>query len=210
MPEAKKIGKDGSETGTISLDGPLFETEPKEHILHEYVKGYMRNQRQGTSSTLNRHRMKGGGTKPFRQKGTGRARAGSNISPVWTGGAIAWGPTPRSYYRAMPRALKRTALRTAFSLRAKEGSIRVVEIPDFPEAKTKFMADFLKNIGVYHEKTILLFEGKNENLALAARNVKYFNIKRAELVNPFDLLWHRNILITVPGLSRIKELFGDA
>jgi len=209
MPEIKILAKDGSETGTINLAGPLFESEPKEHILHEYVKGFLRNQRQGTSSTLNRSRMKGGGKKPFRQKGTGRARAGSNTSPVWTGGAVAWGPVPRDHYRAMPKNLKKIAMRSAFSLRAKEGNIRVVELPEMPEPKTRFVSGFLKQLGLYHQKTILLFEGKNESLVLASRNIKYFNTKRAELVNPFDLLWHQNILITEQGLNRIKEIFGN-
>lgn len=210
MPEIKIIAKDGSESGTMNLGGPLFETEPREHILHEYVRGFMRNQRQGTSSTLNRARMKGGGRKPFRQKGTGRARAGSNTSPVWTGGAIVWGPTPKNHYRTLPKSLKRMALRSAFSLRAKEGNIRIVELPDVPEPKTKFVAEYLKKLGLYHQKTILLFEGRNESLIQASRNIKYFNTKRAELVNPFDLLWHQNVLITQQGLDRIKELFDNA
>jgi len=210
MPEARVVSKDGSERGTIALDGPLFESEPKGHILHEYVRGFMRNQRQGTSSTLNRARMKGGGRKPFRQKGTGRARAGSNTSPVWTGGAIAWGPVPKDHYRSIPRSLKRRALRAAFSLRANEGNIRIVELPEIPESKTKIVAEYLKQIGVYHQKTILLFEGRDDNLVLASRNIKYFNVKRAELVNPLDLLRHENVLITEQGLNRIKETFGNA
>ncbi len=210
MPEARMVSKDGSERGTIALDGPLFESEPKGHILHEYVRGFMRNQRQGTSSTLNRARMKGGGRKPFRQKGTGRARAGSNTSPVWTGGAIAWGPVPKDHYRSIPRSLKRRALRAAFSLRANEGNIRIVELPEIPESKTKIVAEYLKQIGVYHKKTILLFEGRDDNLVLASRNIKYFNVKRAELVNPLDLLRHENVLITEQGLNRIKETFGNA
>ncbi len=210
MPEAKIMSKDGSETGKIALDGPLFESEPKQHVIHEYVRGFMRNQRQGTSSTLNRSRMKGGGRKPYRQKGTGRARAGTNVSPVWTGGAIAWGPTPRNYYRNISKSVKKRALRSAFSLRAGEGNIRIVELPDVAEPKTKVMTEYLKKLGVYHQKTVLLFEGKNDNLVLAARNIKYFNVKRAELVNPFDLLWHQNILITELGLNRIKEIFGNA
>jgi len=209
MPEIKKMAKDGSESGTINLAGPLFESEPKEHVLHEYVRGYMRNQRQGTSSTLNRSRTKGGGKKPFRQKGTGRARQGSNTSPVMTGGAIAWGPVPRDHYKSMPKGLKKAAICSALSLRAGEGNIRLVEIPDFPEPKTKVVSDYLKKLGLYHQKTILLFEGKNDDLVRASRNIKYFNIKRAELVNPFDLLWHQNILITEQGLNRIKEKFGN-
>ncbi len=207
MPEAKFLTKDGSESKAVNLGGPLFESEPNEHILQEYVKGFLQNQRQGTSSTLNRARMAGGGRKPFRQKGTGRARAGSNISPLWSGGAVAWGPVPKDYYKKIPRNLKRNALRSAFSLKAREGSICIVELPEASEPKTKILADFLKKLGLYHQKTILLYEGKNENLTLASRNIKYFNAKRAELVNPFDLLWHRNILITERGLARIKEIF---
>jgi large subunit ribosomal protein L4 len=103
MPEVKYISKDGTEARTVTLSGPLFETEPKQHILQEYVRGYLTNQRQGNSSTLNRMRMKGGGKKPFKQKGTGRARAGSNTSPLWSGGAIAFGPTPKDHYNRLPK-----------------------------------------------------------------------------------------------------------
>ena len=98
----------------------------------------------------------------------------------------------------------------ALSLRASQGNIRIVELPDFAESKTKIAAEFLKKLGVYHQKTILLFEGKDDNMVLASRNIKYFNVKRAELVNPFDLIWHQNILITEQGLNRIKEIFGNA
>lgn len=209
MPEVKFLAKDGSESKTVSLGESLFESEPNEHILHEYVKGFLRNQRQGTASTLNRARMRGGGRKPFRQKGTGRARAGSNVSPLWAGGAVVWGPVPKDYYRKIPRSLKRSALRSAFSLKAREGNIRIVELPEFSEPRTKIVADYLKVLGFYHQKTILLYEGKNVNLNLASRNIRYFNTRRAELVNPFDLLWHRNILITEQGLGRIKEILGN-
>jgi ribosomal protein L4 len=94
-------------------------------------------------------------------------------------------------------------------LKAREGSLRVVELPEISEPKTKILADYLRKLGFYHQKTILLYEGKNENLSLASRNIKYFNTKRAELVNPFDLLWHQNILITEKGLARIKEKFNS-
>ncbi len=209
MPEVGFLTKDGSKSKAINLGGPLFETEPNEHILHEYVKGFLQNQRQGTSSTLNRARMRGGGKKPFRQKGTGRARAGSNTSPLWSGGAVVWGPVPKDYYRRLPRNLKKNAMRSAFSLKAREGKLYVVELPEVTEPRTKILADYLKKLGLYHQKTILLYEGKNNNLSLASRNIKYFNTKRAELVNPFDLLWHQNILITEEGLARIKEIFGS-
>jgi len=209
MPDAKFLTKEGAESRTVSLAGPLFESEPNSIVLHEYVKGYLRNQRQGTSSTLNRARMKGGGRKPYRQKGTGRARAGTNSSPLWTGGAVAFGPVPKDYYRKIPKRIKRKALISAFSLKAREGDINIVEKPEVSEPKTRIVADYLKKLGFYHQKTILLYEGKDDNLSTASKNIKYFNVKPAELINPHDLLWHKNILITEDGLARIKEIFGD-
>jgi large subunit ribosomal protein L4 len=209
MPEVKYIAKDGTEARTVTLSGPLFETEPKEHILQEYIRGYMTNQRQGNSSTLNRMRMKGGGKKPFRQKGTGRARAGSNTSPLWSGGAIAFGPTPKDHYNRLPKGLKRNALLSAFSLRVKEGNLRVVELPEFTEPKTKILAAFLKSMGLQNKKTILLHESTNEHLVISSRNIPNFSIKRAEQVNPYDLLFHENILVTEPGLEKIKEIFKN-
>jgi len=209
MPDIKFISKDGAEIKTISLSGPLFESEPKEHILQEYVKGYLNNQRQGTSSTLNRMRMKGGGKKPFRQKGTGRARAGSNTSPLWTGGAIVFGPTPKDHYSRLPKALKRNALLSALSMRVKEGNFQVIELPDMPEAKTKYVSAYLKKLGIYDKKAILLYDGKNDTLTAASRNLKNFEVKRAEHVNPYDLLQHELVLVTEQGLDRIKETFGN-
>jgi large subunit ribosomal protein L4 len=209
MPEFKYRSKDGAEAKTIVLEGRLFNSEPKEHVLHEYVIGYLRNQRQGNSSVLNRSRMKGGGKKPFRQKGTGRARAGSNTSPLWSGGAVAWGPTPKDHYAKLPKALKRSAINSAFSLRAKEGNLQVVELPEFAEAKTKLVSNFLKALGVYDKRTLLLYEGKNDNLTVASQNIKNFSVVRASQVNPYDLLWHEQVLITEDGLERVKEMFKN-
>jgi large subunit ribosomal protein L4 len=209
MPDVKFLSKDGTELKTVSLSGPLFEAEPKEHILQEYVRGYLNNQRQGTASTLNRARMKGGGKKPFRQKGTGRARAGSNTSPLWTGGAVVFGPTPKDHYIRMPRALKRNALLSALAIRIREGNFQIVELPDMPEAKTRHVSGFLKKLGVYDKKTILLYEGRNDGLTTASRNIKKFEVKRAEQVNPYDLLWHERVLVTEQGLEKIKETFGN-
>ncbi len=209
MPEVKYISKDGTEAKTVNLSGPLFESEPKEHILQEYVKGYLNNQRQGNSSTLNRMRMKGGGKKPFRQKGTGRARAGSNTSPLWTGGAVVFGPTPKEHYTRMPKGLKKIAMISAFSLRAKEGGLRIVELPEIAEAKTRLVAAFLKSMGLENKKAILLHEGVNQNLVIASRNIRNFSVKRAEQVNPYDLLLNEYILVTEQGLEKIKETFKN-
>jgi len=208
MPEVKYMSKDGAEAKTVALTGPLFETEPKESILQEYVRGYLRNQRQGNQSTLNRARMKGGGKKPFRQKGTGRARAGSNTSPVWTGGAVVFGPTPKDHYVSLPKGLKRNAMFSAFSLRAQGGGLKVVELPDISEPKTKLVSAFLKALGLYDKKTILLHDGDYQNLLMASRNIRNFSVKRAVQVNPYDLLFHENVLITEQGLEKVKEIFN--
>ena len=209
MPDVKYRSKDGTETKTVTLEGSLFNSEPKQHVLHEYVVGYLRNQRQGNSSVLNRSRMKGGGKKPFKQKGTGRARAGSNTSPLWSGGAVVWGPTPKDHYAKLPRAMKRSAINSAFSLKAKEGNLQVVELPDLPEAKTKFVANFLKALGVYDKRTLLLYDGNNDNLTVASANIKNFSVVRANQVNPYDLLYHEQILITEDGLAKVKETFKN-
>jgi large subunit ribosomal protein L4 len=209
MPEVKFISRDGTEGKTVTLTGPLFESEPKEHILQEYIRGYLNNQRQGNSSTLNRMRMKGGGKKPFRQKGTGRARAGSNTSPLWSGGAIVFGPTPKDHYSRLPKTLKKNAMMSAFSLRAKEGGLRIVELPEIAEAKTRIVAGFLKLLGLADKKAILLHEGINQNLVIASRNIKKFSVKRAEQVNPYDLLLNEYILVTEQGLEKIKETFKN-
>lgn len=209
MPDVKYFSKDGKEAKTVALSGPMFDSEPKMNVIQEYVRGYLNNQRQGTASTLNRMRMKGGGKKPFKQKGTGRARAGSNTSPVWTGGAIVFGPTPRQHYNRLPRTLKRNAMHSAFALRAKEGGLLVIEMPDMAQPKTKLLADYLKSLNIYGQKTILLYEGKNDNLLTASRNIRDFSVKHIDLVNPYDLLRHQNILITEQGLTRAKEIFGN-
>jgi len=209
MAEIKTYKKDGSESKSIKLDGKLFNSEPNEHIVHTYIKGFLNNQRQGNSSTLNKSRMPGGGKKPFRQKGTGRARAGSNTSPLWKGGAISWGPTPRDYYTKLPKSVKRTAIISAISAKAKNGKLRIVELPELTEAKTKIMASYLKSLGLYQEKALLLYDGKNENLSIASKNIKNFAIKRAQLVNAYDLLLYKNLLITEEGITRLKEIYGN-
>jgi large subunit ribosomal protein L4 len=209
MPEVKYISKDGTEARTVNLSGPLFESEPKEHILQEYVRGYLNNRRQGNSSTLNRRRMKGGGKKPFRQKGTGRARAGSNTSPLWTGGAVVFGPTPKEHGSRLPKGLKKNAMNSAFSLRVKEGNLLVVELPEIAEAKTRIMAAFIKSLGLAGKKAILLHEANNQNLVVASRNIRNFSVKRAEQVNPYDLLLNEYVLVTEQGLEKIKETFKN-
>jgi large subunit ribosomal protein L4 len=208
MAELKLFNIEGKEKESRQVEGALFNSEVRPHLLHEYVVGYQRNMRQGTAATKTRTMVRGGGHKPWRQKGTGRARAGTNTSPIWTGGGIAWGPHPRTYYRPFPKKFKRAALVSAFSHKAAENRIRIVELPTLEKPSTRTVGDLLKNHEIYHQKTLLLYEGKQEHLEISGRNIKWLNIKRATLVNPFDLVWADHVLLTSEALAKIEEVFG--
>lgn len=208
MAEAKVFDAQGNSKDSRPLDGPLFNSEVKDHLIHEYIIGYRRNLRQGTHSTRTRATVSGGGRKPWRQKGTGRARSGTNTSPIWEGGGIAWGPHPREYYRPIPKKFKRAAIRSAFSFMAANDGIRVVELPEFSEPKTRSMADFMKRQEIYRKRVLLLFEGKKEHLEESCRNIKGLTVKRSILVNPFDLVGAEHVLVTSEALQKIEEVFG--
>ncbi len=208
MSEAKIFDIQGKSTESKQLEGPLFNSEVKPHLLHEYVIGYQRNLRQGTSATKTRTMVRGGGRKPWRQKGTGRARSGTKNSPVWVGGGIAWGPHPRIYYRPMPKKFKRAAIRSAFSNQAASGNIRVVVVPEITEPKTRAIADWLKSHDIYHQRVLILTESKNVDFERSCSNIKYVVTKRSILVNPFDLVWAEHVLVTPDALQKIEEVFG--
>ena len=208
MAEAKVFDIQGNSKESRPLEGPLFNSEVKHHLLHEYVVGYRRNLRQGCASTKTRAMVRGGGRKPWRQKGTGRARAGTNTSPIWEGGGVAFGPHPREYYRPIPKKFKKAAIRAAFSNKAAEGGIRITDLPELSEPKTKSMAEFLQRQDVYHKRVLLLVEGKIEHLEKSCRNIKGLAVKRSVLVNPFDLVWAEQVMVTPDALQKIEEVFG--
>jgi len=209
MAEAKVFDIQGNSKESKQLDGPLFNSDVKPHLLHEYIVGYRRNQRQGTASTKTRTMVRGGGRKPWRQKGTGRSRAGSNTSPLWVGGGIVWGPHPKDYYRSLPKKLKKAALKSAFSYKAAEERIRIVDLPELEKPKTKTIADFLMGQDIYLKRVLLLYEGKIDNLEKSCQNIKWLEIKRSILVNPFDLIRADYVLITPDALQKIEEVLGN-
>ncbi len=209
MADAKVYDSDGNVKESMTLDGPLFNSEPKPHLLHQYVKGYLNNQRQGTSSTKTRTGVSGGGAKPWRQKGTGRARAGSNTSPIWVGGGIVWGPHPKCWYAPIPKKLKRQALVSAFSDKASGDRLRIVELPALESPRTKLIHEMLKKHDLLNKKILLLDEGKNENLAKSCRNMRWLIYKRSALVNPYDIIWADCVLMTPGALQKIEEVFNN-
>jgi large subunit ribosomal protein L4 len=200
----------GADAGSASLDLKVAKTENASHIVHRALVRQMANARQGTVSTKTRSEVSGGGRKPWRQKGTGRARAGSNRSPLWRGGGVIFGPKPRDYSLKMNRKERRLALRTAL-----QGQVEnLVVVEDFadklPRPKTKEMAQALTNWGIERgSKVLMIMAERDENVYLSARNIDGLRLISATNLNVFDILAADQIVITASALEKIKEVYGD-
>lgn len=199
----------GTDVGTASLDLRVAKEENAAHIVHRALVRQMANARQGTVSTKTRAEVSGGGRKPWRQKGTGRARAGSNRSPLWRGGGVIFGPKPRDYEQKMNRKERRLALRTAFQGRVDD----LVVVQDFadklPRPKTKDLVQALTGWGVEPEsKVLLILAERSENIYLSARNIEKLRLISASNLNVFDLLAADRIVVTAPALEKIQEVYG--
>jgi large subunit ribosomal protein L4 len=204
---AKVVALDGRETGTATLPDELFGQQVNEHLLWLAVKRYLGNQRQGTAAVKNRAKVSGGGKKPFKQKGTGRARQGSNTSPLMPGGGRAFGPQPRDYRTDMPRAQRRKALVSALSLKATENAITVIQTPSFDAPKTKRMAEAIDKLGLADKRTLLVLDQADENVVKSCRNLPNLRTTLAHQVHPYELLECDALLVTETGLARMKEVF---
>jgi len=206
--DAKLYASDGSEKGTAPLPDDLFAQPVNEHLLWLSVKRHLGNQRQGTAKVKTRGEVSGGGRKPWRQKGTGRARAGSNTSPLWPGGGRAFGPKPRDYRTDLPAKQRRAALMSALSLRAGENAIVVVESLAFDAPKTRTMAEVLKRAGLDGRRTLLVLDQADPNLIKSCRNIKNLRTTMAHQLNPYELLECESIMLTAGGLARVQEVFA--
>jgi large subunit ribosomal protein L4 len=207
--DAKLYASDGSEKGTAALPDDLFAQPVHEHLLWLSIKRYLGNQRQGTAKVKTRGEVSGGGRKPWRQKGTGRARAGSNTSPLWPGGGRAFGPKPRDYRTELPRQQRRAALVSALSIRAGENAVHVVESLQFDAPKTKTMTEVLKRLGVDGRRTLLVLDQPDANVIKSCRNIPNLRTTMAHQLNPYELLECENIVLTAGGLERVKEVFAQ-
>jgi large subunit ribosomal protein L4 len=200
---------DGKEVGSASLDLQVAKEASAAHIVHRALVRQMANARQGTVSTKTRAEVSGGGRKPWRQKGTGRARAGSNRSPLWRGGGVIFGPKPRDYSLKMNRKERRLALRTAFQSRVED----LIVVQDFadklPRPKTKELVNALKGWGVEPESKVLLILGERDEMVyLSARNIANLRLISANNLNVFDLLAADHIVATTSALTKIQEVYG--
>ncbi len=193
----------------IELSEDVFGVPPNQAVVHQALVRQLANARQGTASTKTRAQVSGGGRKPFRQKGTGRARRGSSRSPLLRGGGVAFGPHPRSYRQAMPRKMRRLALRCILSSKVAEGEMVVVEGLTFEEPRTKEMARILAALGVSSSALIVTAE-PDVNVYKSARNLEKIKTLPANLLNVVDLLSHKILMITVAGVRRVEEIWTPA
>lgn len=201
---------EGQEVGQATLELKVAKEENASHIVHRALVRQMTNARQGTASTKTRSEVSGGGRKPWRQKGTGRARAGSIRSPLWRGGGVIFGPKPREFNINMNRKERRLALRTA--LMSRDADLIVIEsfAEKFPRPKTKELVTALTRWGVEPEaKVLLIVSEKDENLYLSARNIAKLKLISADCLNVYDLLWADKLVTTPEALAKIQEVYSE-
>ena len=185
----------------------VFGVEVKGHLLHTAVVNQLANRRAGTAATKNKALVSGGGAKPFKQKGTGSARAGSNRSPLWRHGGTIFGPQPRDYSYSIPKKEKRAALAAALSAKVQESRMILLDKIELAAPKSKDMAGMLKNLGVT-ESALVLVSTVNKNVTLASRNIPTVKVLRMENINVYDLLKYRYLITTQDVLAKIQEVYG--
>lgn len=195
----------GSEVGTIDLNDNIFAVEVNTHVMHQAVVQYLANQRQGTQSALTRAEVRGGGRKPWRQKGTGRARQGSIRSPQWTGGGVVFAPKPRDYSFKLNKKVKRLALKSALTTKVNDGKLVVVDELTV-NAKTKEMAAVLNNLNA--AKALVVVEDNNNNAVVAARNIPTVKTASVNTINVYDVLKYDSLVLTKAVVEKIEEVYA--
>ncbi len=209
MPKAALYNAEGIRVGDLELRDDIFGIPVQEHVLHQAVVRHLANRRSGTASTKNRGEVQGSGRKPWRQKGTGRARVGSIRSPLWRKGGIVFGPKPRSYKQALPKKMRRLAVKSALSTRVQDGDLIVIEDIQLPEPKTREVARLLENLEAKNTALLVLPE-RDEVVERAARNLPGVGIALADRLNAYDLLAVDKVIMTKNALARVGEVLAGA
>ena len=200
-------GKNGSVTGQVELPDEVFNVEPSEHAMYLAVKAYLANQRQGTHKTKVRSEVSGGGRKPWKQKGRGTARSGSNRSPVWVGGGTIHGPRPHLYKQYLPTQMRRLARKSALSLRVQEKNLLIVDDMSFSDIKTKNLITVLKALNLEGQKALILLKGSDRNTILSARNIPGVSTTPANIASTYDILNHKKIILCKEALQDLVQTF---
>ncbi|MCG8541283.1 MAG: 50S ribosomal protein L4 [Clostridia bacterium] len=206
MPKVDVLNVSGQQVGEIELSDNVFGVKVNRHVLYEAVKNYLANQRQGTQSAKTRSEVRGGGRKPYRQKGTGRARQGSLRSPNFVGGGVVFAPKPRDYSYKLPKKVKRLAMKSALSSKVENGEIIVLEELVMDAPKTKDMVNILKNINTVKKSLIVLGE-KDENVVKSARNIPGVKTTFVNNLNVYEILKYDTFVVTKDAAQKIEEVY---
>lgn len=207
MPNVVLYNMEGKEVGKYDLNDAVFGIEPNEAAVHSVVVAYLANQRQGTQSALTRAEVRGGGAKPWRQKGTGRARQGSTRSPQWTGGGVVFAPKPRSYAMSVNKKIRTLALKSALSAKAKDQEIKVLDDITVSEIKTKQIAAMLKNLNV-NGKALIVLPEMNEAVYRSAKNIEGVKTSFVGMLNVYDLLNCNTIILAKGAADKLGEVYA--
>lgn len=207
MAEVKVLNMAGTDAGTIELNEKVFGIEPNQNAVHAVVKNYLANRRQGTQSAKTRGDVRGGGRKPFRQKGTGRHRQGSTTDPSQIGGGVVFAPKPRSYRYTLPKKLRRLAMISALSSKVKENEIIVLDQLTMSEPKTKEMIKVLGNVNAGRKALIVMAE-KDENVIRSAANIPGVRTALVSTMNVYEIINHTNFIVTKEAVKKIEEVYS--
>ncbi|MCL2356974.1 MAG: 50S ribosomal protein L4 [Defluviitaleaceae bacterium] len=206
MASVAVLNMKGEKAGSIELDDAIFGVEVNKHAVHMAVVQHLANRRQGTKSTKTRAEVRGGGAKPWRQKGTGRARHGSSNSPIWTGGGVVFAPKPRDFSFKLNKKLKRLALKSVLTDKVQNEKLIVLDSLALSEIKTKAMVGVCKNLDL--EKALFVMDGSNENVVKSARNIPGVKTAGVNTINVYDILNHDCLVITKDAIAKIQEVYA--
>ncbi|MEW6443701.1 MAG: 50S ribosomal protein L4 [bacterium] len=207
MPTVDVLDQNGQKVGEIALPDAVFSAEPKPHLFHAVIRMQRASLRAGTASTKTRSEVRGSTKKPWRQKGTGRARSGTRSSPVWRGGGVAFGPKPHSYAIHVTKKMKKAAVRSALSLKLRDQKLLVLDRFDLPQIRTKQFLIHKEKLGLTN--ALIVVDGQNDNLQKSARNVRDITVLQTAGLNLFDLLRHDQLVLTQDAVNYVEKVYGS-
>ncbi len=209
MPTVPVVSMTGEQVDQVELDPYVWDSPPNDGLVHQAVVTYLANQRTGSASTKTRAEVRGGGRKPWRQKGLGRARHGSIRSPIWTGGGVTFGPKPRSYRKSMNKKARRSALRCVLSEALRDTELTVVDAIDLPQPKTRTVVEMLGAFGQSGRKVLFVTDESGESLLKSSRNIPGVDVIRARDLNTYKVVNSEHLVVTRDALPLIEEVLGD-
>ena len=206
MANVAVLNMEGKEVGTLELNDAVFGVEVNEHLVHMAVLQQLANNRQGTQKAKTRSEVRGGGRKPWRQKGTGHARQGSTRAPQWTGGGMVFAPVPRDYSFKINKKEKRAALKSVLTAAVQENKLIVVDELKLDEVKTKKFAEVMKNLKV--DKALVVINENDEKIVMSAKNIPSIKVSQTETINVYDILKYSNVVLTKAAVATIEEVYA--